>query len=320
MAYQLDVSERIDAGVRRIATELIDDAIALVEAQNRDRHHAVHEVRKNCKKLRGLLRLIRPRVPDLYRIENKHFRDAAAALSGVRDAEAALESYDALLEAFAGPIDRASLAPMRRALTLHKQHLAEDVTDLDAQLDAFGERMHEARNRVAQWCLPDDDPQSGKRGFQLLEGGLARTYKRGRKAMKVAYREPGVETFHEWRKRTKYLRYHLQLLRPAWPRLLKRTRSEVKALGGLLGDDHDLAMLEHVLTAAVGEDADEGRMTVLKALMHQRSVQLRHQAHWLGLRVYAEKPGFFRRRIGRYWKTARDQSRAAEAQRMGLGG
>lgn len=312
MAYQLDVAEHIDVDVRRIANELIDDSIVLVEARDRDRHHAVHEVRKNCKKLRGLLRLIRPQVPDLYKIENKHFRDAAASLSGVRDAEAALEAYDALLTAFAREVNRQSLAPARRALTLHKQHIAEDVTDLDARLDTFGERMHEARNRVAQWCLPVDDMQNGKRGFQLLEEGLAKTYSRGRKAMKVAYQEPSVENFHEWRKRTKYLRYHLQLLRPAWPRLLKRTRSEVKALGGLLGDDHDLALLEDLLILAVGEGADEGRMSVLKALMHQRSGQLRDQAHWLALRIYAEKPKEFRRRIGRYWRTARDQNRAAQ--------
>jgi CHAD domain-containing protein len=313
MSYQLEIAEPIDVGVRRIATELIDDAIARVEAPDRDRHDAVHEVRKNCKKLRGLLRLIRPRAPKLYKAENKHFRDAAASLSGIRDAEAALESYDALLDAFDGEVDRQGLAPLRRALTLHKEHLAENVTDLDARLDAFGERMHEARKRVSDWRIPSDNPNKGKRGFGLLEGGLAKTYKRGRKAMDAAYDDPGVETFHEWRKRAKYLRYHLRLLRPAWPRLLKRTRSEVKTLGDLLGDDHDFAVLEEVLTTALGDDADPARMEILRALMRQRSIQLRDQAYWLGRRIYAEKPKAFRKRIGRYWDTARDQHRAAQA-------
>lgn len=175
MSYQLEIAEPIDVGVSRIANELIDDAIARVEAPDRDRHEAVHEVRKNCKKVRGLLRLVRPRVPDLYKAENKFFRDAAASLSGIRDAEAALESYDALLKAFEGEVDRRGLAPARRALTLHKKHLAEDVADLDARLEAFGERMHEARKRVSDWRLPVDDPNHGKRGFGLLEGGLTKT-------------------------------------------------------------------------------------------------------------------------------------------------
>ncbi|HSM28599.1 MAG TPA: CHAD domain-containing protein, partial [Thioalkalivibrio sp.] len=295
MSYQLEITEPIDVGVRRIANELIDDAIVRIEAPDRNCHEAVHEVRKNCKKLRALLRLIRPRVPDLYKAENRHFRDAAASLSGIRDAEAALESYDALLKAFDGGVDRCGLAPARRVLTLHKQHLAEEMADLDARLDAFGERMHEARKRVSDWQLPADDPNHGKRGFGLLEAGLAKTYKRGRKAMDRAYEAPSVENFHEWRKRAKYQRYHLRLLRPVWPRLLKRTRSEVKTLGDLLGEDHDLAVLEEVLTVALGADVSQGRMDVLKALMRQRSLQLRDEALWLGRRSYAEKPKAFRK-------------------------
>lgn len=309
MSYQLEIAEPIDAGVRRIAREVIDDAIAHVEAPDRDRHEVVHEVRKNCKKLRGLLRLVRPRVPELYKAENKYFRDAAASLSGVRDAEAALESYDALLKVFDGAVDRQNVAPARRALTLHKQHLSENIADLDVRLDAFGERMREAHERVSDWRLPADDPDQGERGFGLLESGLAKTYKRGRKAMDVAWENPSVESFHEWRKRAKYLRYHLRLLRPAWPRLLERTHSEIKKLGDLLGDDHDLAVLQEVLTVALGEDTGQKRIDVLKALMRERSIELRQQAYWLGRRIYAEKPKEFRKRIARYWETARDQHR-----------
>jgi CHAD domain-containing protein len=308
MSYELNIAEPIDTGVRRIATELIDDAIARVEAAQGDRHDAVHEVRKDCKRLRGLLRLIRPRAPKLYKAENAFFRDAAASLSGIRDAEAALESYDALLDAFGDEVDRQGLAPVRAALTRHKQHLAEEVADLDDRLATFGAHMREARLRVADWELPGDDPDRAGSGFSLLGPGLAKTYGRGRDAMAAAYDDPSVESFHEWRKRAKYLRYHLRLLRPAWPRLLRRTRSEVKTLGDLLGDDHDLAVLETVLETALG-DADKGRMGVLKALMRQRSAQLRDQAYWLGRRVYAEKPKPFRKRIGRYWATARDQQR-----------
>lgn len=311
MNYQLEISEPLDVGVRRIATELIEDAVAYIEAPDRDRHEAVHEVRKNCKKVRGLLRLVRPRVPALYKAENRHFRDAAASLSDIRDGAAALEAYDALLASFDGALDRRRLASVRQALDLHKQRLAERVADLDARLDAFGERMHEARKRVSDWRLPADDPGSDGRDFALLEDGLAKTYNRGRKAMQVAWENPRVETFHEWRKRAKYLRYHLRLLRPAWPRLLKRTRSEVKTLGDLLGEDHDLAVLEQVLTDALGDDTEQELIEVLRALMRQRSDKLRAQAYWLGRRIYAEKPKAFRKRIGRYWDTARDQRRKA---------
>jgi len=88
MTYELDPEQPLDAEVRRIATELIDHAVAQIdgtktaphEAIHHDVHHeAVHEVRKDCKKLRGLLRLVRPAVPKLYTHENAAFRDTAAS-------------------------------------------------------------------------------------------------------------------------------------------------------------------------------------------------------------------------------------------------
>jgi len=314
MSYELKIAEPIDAGVRRIAMELIDDAVAQVEAPDRDRHEAVHEVRKDCKRLRGLLRLIRPQVPDLYKAENAFFRDAAASLSGLRDAEAALESYDALLDAFRDEVDRQALGPARAALTRHKHHLAENAADLDDRLATFAAQMREARQRVSDWDLPsDDDPERGGSGFKLLGPGLAKTYGRGRDALQAAYDDPSVESFHEWRKRAKYLRYHMRLLRPAWPRLLRRTRSEIKTLSDLLGDDHDLAVLEQLLEQVLGEAGDHSRLDVLKALMRQRSVQLRDQTYWLGLRVYAEKPKAFKKRMDSYWTTARNEYRSMQA-------
>jgi CHAD domain-containing protein len=312
MSYQLEIDEPIDVGVRRIATELIDHASNWVEPATGDRHEAVHEVRKDCKRIRGLLRLIRPRVPELYKAENASFRDAAASLSGIRDAEAALESYDALLDAFGDAVDRQALSPARRALTLHKQRLSEEIADLDERLAAFGARMRDARERVQDWPIPGDDPFQGKSGFALLGPGLSKTYERGRKAMAEAYAEPSVESFHEWRKRAKYLRYHLRLLRPAWSPLLKSTRREVKRLGDLLGEDHDLAVLEDVLRTALGEDAGE-RLEMIRALICERSAQLRDEARWLGRRIYAESPKAFRKRLGRYWEIGREELRASES-------
>lgn len=312
MSYEFKISEPIDVGVRRIASELIDNSIARVEAADRNNHKAVYEVRKNCKRVRGLLRLIRPQVPGLYQTENTRFRDAAASLSGIRDTEAALESYDALLLTFEDEVDRRTLAPVRRALKRHKQHLSsEGVVDLDARLDEFGERMREARGQVPIWKIPTDTPKRAHGGFKLFGSGLTMTYARGRKALRDADDDPSIERLHEWRKCTKYLRYHLRLLRPAWPALLEPIRCEVKILGDLLGDDHDLAVLEQVLEQALsGNNAHQDQLKTLEGLIRRRSRDLRSQAHWLGRRVYAEKPEAFRKRIRSYWATARDQQRS----------
>ena len=305
MSYQFEPCETVGDGLRRIAAELIDDAVARTEEREADRHEVVHEVRKDCKKLRGLLRLVRPAAPGLYATENAYFRDAAAALSVVRDAEASIETYDALLNRFDGTVDRRAMAAVRGALTRHKQQVAETAGDLDDHLADFRAKMLAARQRTPDWELPKEDLPGDD--WRLLGRGLGKTYKRGRKAMDAAYAEPSVERFHEWRKRAKYLRYHLRLLRPAWPPLLKRLRSEAKTLADLLGDDHDLDVLRQMLPRALKSDTALDRAEILLALTAQRSVELRNAARWLGLRVYAEKPKALRKRMHGYWSAMRGE-------------
>jgi CHAD domain-containing protein len=310
MAYQFEHHEPIDDGVRRIAAELIDDAIEWVEAEHADPHEVVHEVRKDCKKLRGLLRLVRKAAPALYKYENAVFRDAAASLSRVRDAEAAIETYDALIAHFADGLNVLEFAPIRAALPRHREHTLQTMDDFGQRLAAFRDDMREARARVDGWMLPEaeTDPEAQ---WKLFDGGLRKVYRRGRKAMQQAYDTRHPEDFHEWRKRAKYLRYHLRLLRPAWPRLLKPTRSEVKALADLLGDDHDLTVLREILPRAVDMHAHAERGQLLLALMDRRSAELRDRANWLGQRIYAESPKQLTARLGTYWSVWRREHAAA---------
>src|SRR5262249_34951169 len=56
-----------------------------------------------------------------------------------------------------------------------------------------------------------------------------------------------IEHLHEWRKRSKDLRYALDLLEPTWPPVVKALADEVHALTDRLGDDQDLSRLDRVL-------------------------------------------------------------------------
>lgn len=61
MAYALaQDDDTVEAGMRRIAAEQIERAIAEIDDTGLDRHETVHQVRKRCKKVRGLVRLVRP--------------------------------------------------------------------------------------------------------------------------------------------------------------------------------------------------------------------------------------------------------------------
>ncbi|MDE3194884.1 MAG: CHAD domain-containing protein, partial [Acidobacteriota bacterium] len=61
MPYRLALDESIPRGIRRIAREEIDSAIANLRIKTPSkRDEAVHEARKSLKKLRSLVRLVSP--------------------------------------------------------------------------------------------------------------------------------------------------------------------------------------------------------------------------------------------------------------------
>ena len=61
MPYRLTHGERVAQGIRRIAAEEIDSAIAHLRAEDESlRDEGIHEARKSIKKLRGIVRLLMP--------------------------------------------------------------------------------------------------------------------------------------------------------------------------------------------------------------------------------------------------------------------
>jgi CHAD domain-containing protein len=299
MAYRFKRGDAaVQDGVRRIAAEQIGKAIAEMDDSALDMHDTVHQVRKRCKKLRGLIRLVRPALAD-YGAENAAFRDAAGTLSFVRDSEALIEAYDSLMAAYRDQIERPAFASACRHLT-EMQKAAIGVDDIEGRLHAFRGGMEEAQGRVSAWTLEAV-------GFAAMEGGLAKTYKRARNAMERAHETPTPEAFHEWRKRAKYHWYHARLLRPVWPGPFKARRRAAKRLSDLLGDHHDLAVLRQTVGAepdAFGKPAD---IEVLCGLADRRQAVLAADAFALGARLLAEPPGSLRRRWRAYWTAWRGE-------------
>jgi CHAD domain-containing protein len=305
LSYRLHARESVDDGVRRIAAEQLHLALSGFDDAGLDRHAAVHEARKCCKRLRGLLRLARAGLgDDVYRAENAALRDAARRLSGLRDAEALIETYDKLDAHFGDRIDRRSIAPVRGALTARRQRLADQDATFERRVAAFRADLEGALRRVPSWGLANAE-------FAALAAGLTRSYKRGRKAMATAYASPSPKRFHEWRKRVKYHRYHLELLQELWPRQFKVRRSEVKTLGGMLGDDHDLAVLRAVLQSESGSFGDESARMLLD-LADRRRDELRARTRPLGRRLFAERPKALVSRYEAYWRAWRKEVTADE--------
>jgi CHAD domain-containing protein len=290
-AYRLKEGESLPDGLGRVARGRIDHAVDELRGKSDSTpEEAVHEARKDMKKLRALLRVARKELgKETFAHENASFRDAARELAGTRDADVMLETLGALE------------LPPGDAWELRKKVQADRARDGAGDRGAAGRRavamLEDARKRVDEWPLERDS-------FDALAGGLERTYRRGRRAFEAARAEPSVEALHEWRKRVKDLWYHHTLLRELWPPVMTAIGDEAHELSDLLGDDHDLAML-----AAWGREHADTVPELFDAVERRRE-ELQSRAFALGALVYAEKPRAFVKRIERLWDARRTEVRA----------
>jgi len=307
MAFRIKRKEQVETSIRRIAQEQIDKAIAEIDDPQLDRHETVHQVRKRCKKLRGLIRLVRPAMEETYQAENTFFRDAARKLSYVRDAHSIIETFDALAKDFEKHVETSDFAPIREALVERRGRVAEDEVGIDRQLQEFRTQMQAAQQRVDDWTLDDN-------GFDVVAAGLLKTYRRAQKAMERAYDEPVTDNFHQWRKRVKYHWYHARLLRSLWKPVMRAHRNAADELADLLGDEHDLAVLGATLLQDPEHFAEKDVIESFLALVDRRRLELREEARTLGRRLLAEKPKHLRRRLHCYWGVWRNGSLGARVE------
>src|SRR5262245_1303063 len=98
MSIELNPDESLRKNIRRIVRAQMDEALeGRTGPHEGSRDEAVHEARKAFKKIRSVLRLVRPVIDEeKYREENIHFRDAGRPLTEVRDAKILIETLDHL--------------------------------------------------------------------------------------------------------------------------------------------------------------------------------------------------------------------------------
>ena len=295
MAYRIDLEAPLAAELRRLAADQLGSAVAGLEAAGaRDRAAAVHGARKSVKKTRALLRLARPGLPgDVYRDEQDALRAAGRLLSGARDADVLGATVDALAERFAGRMPAASFNGLRRAVVA--QARADGAEDRSAEAIAA---LRAIAARLA--ALPLDDVDA-----DALRAGAVRVQRAGRKRYEAALKAGGGDPLHELRKRAKDRWYHERLLRDGWPAVGKAYAGEADRLGELLGDEHDLAVLDERLARRGGELRTRADLGAVRALIAARRTELAAEALALGGHLYGEKPKAYGRRLAVGLRAAR---------------
>lgn len=306
MPYRFEADETVEETFRRCALEQLDEAVEeLTEGVKADPVVAVHTARKALKKERSLLRLGAGSLDPAERgRSNRALREAGRKLSGVRDADVMIQALDDISERFAGQVPKQTFSTIRKSLTAQRNVTRRRLTN--------SKLTGEVAELLKPVRLATGDSRLRRDGWSAIDAGLVRGYQRGRKAYERSSRGATVENLHEWRKRAKDLWYHLRLLEPIAPQTMKGHAKDAHLLTDLLGDDHDLAVLRQSLVESGAEIPVD--LAPVLALIDLRREQLQQEALFLGARLYAESPKTFRRRLRRYWKAWRAETRAAEAQ------
>jgi CHAD domain-containing protein len=291
-AYRLKTDEGAVAGVRRIAAGRAENALERLRGIDEgELAAAIHGARKDLKKLRGVLRLVRDELGrKAFEAEKQRYRHAARLLSSSRDAEVKLETLLALCHRFADlPGDTASR--WEGMLETERDELAAAMREeSEGRIARAIDTIEGGLEAIGQWPLRTDS-------WPLVGPGLAKSYRDGRRAMKRAAADPSGENVHAWRKRAKDLWYQLRIVHDAWPGLLGETVDQAHELTDLLGDHHDLAVLADDLRSR----DDLGDRDAFESAIEKRQQELLGAARGIGRRLYAEKPKAFKRRIKRYW-------------------
>jgi len=285
------MSFRLDLDKKPVATARKTLAKRLAKAAERERQDdavaALHEARKDLKKSRSLLRILRPAMgDDLYAREMASLREIAQALSGARDAEVLPVAFARLRADYPSEVPEA-------AYTALEARLADEARAIDGSRSLAGQSagLGAASRRVREWPLQ-------QLSWDDVAAQLEATFRRGRKAMRGARRQPSDENLHEWRKRVKDLLYQLRLLEAAWPGIIEAHAAQSHRLADLLGDDHDLAVLRSVLCESTGAGAESAQpVEPLVTVVERRRLELQAEAWLLGMRIYGEGPKALRRRV-----------------------
>jgi CHAD domain-containing protein len=297
--------EALPTGLRRMALWQLDGAISQLEGNGiAASPRAVHETRKALKRLRALVRLLEGELgrKEAAR-ESAALASTARLLAGARDAEVLLDTLDRLIARHPGKLARRkSVARLRRRLAAERESAQRRALgDPATRARAIGE-LRAFRERVLAWDL------SGREGTVIVEPGLRRLYCQGRKRCRrvAAGKGERVQEMHEWRKRVKDLRYVTEMLARRGKAAgkgdepLRTIATRADALGELLGDEHDLAVLaQWIRDNGKSRRTRVGRKTrrTLLGLIERRRRELRRHALREGERLYRDSPKRFLRRV-----------------------
>ena len=301
MATKFKSSRTLKQSVRRIARTLIDcglEKLAVTDPAERD--EAVHDVRKSLKKLRALLRLVRPVTGRrIYQRENACFRESGRPLAEIRDAKILIETLDSVVrDEPLSEEERWAVDELRESLVDRLSALHLELRHGDVVLTIHGD-LAAAWKRVKNWS---DVPER----WRTIGRGLEATYAAAATARQAASAAGTMESLHEWRKQVRYVHEQLTFVRFLDRFRVKQLGSQADQINTLLGTTRDLSLLAQAIeTHSTLEVLPELKSRLIEQVRRKRSEAV-EDALRMGEAFFRETPAVWVAAFKQDWKRQRD--------------
>ncbi|MET0545452.1 MAG: CHAD domain-containing protein [Caulobacterales bacterium] len=310
MPYRFRLKEPLDDGAQRIAREQLERAIKAFE-DGAPTDLAIHGARRRLKKVRALLRLIRPGLGGkTYKHWNSDLRDTGVLFSDARDAIVMAAAADSLAEKAPARAKQA-IAAVQRLMVAAQVQAGPD--ERNNAVSAGIERIRAAASDV-------ENLRCGGLSIQDLGEGAAMGLEQSKDAFAHAFKAEDDESFHEWRKSVQRHWRHMQLLHAAWPEFFDVRANLAQDIARLLGDDHDLSILKTFAAERIGAGLTEKQAGVVFDFAQKRQDKLRAKAKVLGGALLAATPKALAQETEAYWEMSKDKKADQPPHQDDLGG
>ncbi|HEX5678611.1 MAG TPA: CHAD domain-containing protein [Alcanivorax sp.] len=261
-----------------------ETVLSLLDGQSNLTPDQVHQVRVAVKRLRAIWRVMAGVVDKkTARRQDKALRMAARALAGARDLQVMGETLDSLRK---GARDyEADAIDAVRALALEARQDAVSPATPEGLEGVFRADLYLWRNLN----IEANDADLIKKGFGRL---YAESRQQGLEA--VVENEPAL--WHGFRKRVKYQLYQLEPLESSLEDS-DISLKEFRKLGKLLGELHDLHVLDEHLRRRKKECEDKEPFVIVRQLIARLEADRVAECRKRTRRCYSLKPKAFRKNL-----------------------
>jgi len=291
LGFRLETGQAVSSEIRRIVLQQLDRATTeLTAIGDPESDQAIHDARRRVKKIRAIIRLVRPVLGKAHRADPE-LRRVSKLLAPVADGQGVIDTLNQLVKRYRHELPKKTALAIRTGL-IDRSKQIDSKASQDGVLEKAQMTLRAERQRVKQWKLSAE-------GFRALAPGLKNSVRRARGAMMTAWLNPTAQHHHTWRRHVKNHWFHVRLLSARCGYRLHPYQRQLEALDGILGEYHNLVLLHGVL---VGDSTlEKTQIARCLRIVQRYQAELRRQAQLLGIRIYSEKPRRFVRRVRELW-------------------